>query len=695
MPRIYPLEKVRNIGIIAHISAGKTTTSTCILYHTGKVHKIGTLEKGTTPLDWMVQSQERAMTIMAAATTVYWKADEQEYQINLIDTPGHIDFTAEVQRSLRVLDGAVVVFDGKEGVQPQSETVWRQADQFKVPRICFINKMDKVGADFEMNMESLVKRLTPYALPVQLPIGQEDQFSGVVDLLAMKVLRFEGVEGEIMKEEEIPAELKEKSLKWRQKLVEKVAAEDNVLLEKYLETGDLSLEEIRSGLRKAVIANKLFPVFFGSLFKRIGVQPLIDAIVYYLPCPLDMPPIRAIDTKTGQEIERKPSDDEPLTALAFKVATDPYVGSLTFFRIYSGKLARGSYVLNTTSLEKERIGRILRMHADDRTDLEEGLTGDILATVGMKNTSTGNTLCDENFPVILEKIIFPEPVISIKIEPKTKADQEKLGIALKKLAEEDPTFKIKNDQETAETVISGMGELHLEIILDRMKREFSVDANVGRPQVAYKETIQGEADVEGKYIKQSGGRGQYGHVWLKLKSRERGQGFEFINEIRGGSIPQEFIPAVGKGVKEALEKGVLAGYPMVDMEVTLYDGSFHEVDSSELAFKIAAIQAMQEGAKKAKPVILEPIMKIEIVCPKQFFSEVIGNFNARRGQIKETSDRLDSKIIDGEVPLSEMFSYATSLRSLTEGRGTSTMEFDHYQEVPNNIAQEIIEGKRR
>jgi len=414
-----------------------------------------------------------------------------------------------------------------------------------------------------------------------------------------------------------------------------------------------------------------------------------------LPCPLDMPPIKAIDTKTGQEIERKPSDDEPLTALAFKVATDPYVGSLTFFRIYSGKLARGSYVLNTTSLEKERIGRILRMHADDRTDLEEGLTGDILATVGMKNTSTGNTLCDENFPVILEKIIFPEPVISIKIEPKTKADQEKLGIALKKLAEEDPTFKIKNDQETAETVISGMGELHLEIILDRMKREFGVDANVGRPQVAYKETIQGEADVEGKYIKQSGGRGQYGHVWLKLKSRERGQGFEFINEIKGGSIPQEFIPAVSKGVKEALEKGVLAGYPMVDMEVTLYDGSFHEVDSSELAFKIAAIQAMQEGAKKAKPVILEPIMKIEIVCPKQFFSEVIGNFNAKRGQIKETSDRLDSKIIDGEVPLSEMFSYATSLRSLTEGRGTFTMEFNHYQEVPNNIAQEIIEGKRR
>lgn len=689
------MEKVRNIGIIAHISAGKTTTSTCILYHTGKVHKIGTLEKGTTPLDWMVQSQERAMTIMAAATTVYWKAADQEYQINLIDTPGHIDFTAEVQRSLRVLDGAVVVFDGKEGVQPQSETVWRQADQFKVPRICFINKMDKVGADFEMNMESLTKRLTPYALPVQLPIGQEDQFSGVVDLLTMKVLKFEGTEGEIMKEEEVPADLKEKAFAWRKKLVEKVAAEDNALLEKYLETGDLSLEEIRIGLRKAVIDNKLFPVYFGSLFKRIGVQPLIDAIVYYLPCPLDMPPIKAIDTKTGQEIERKPSDDEPLTALAFKIATDPYVGSLTFFRIYSGKLVRGSYVLNTTSLEKERIGRILRMHADDRTDLEEGLTGDILATVGMKNTSTGNTLCDENYPVILEKITFPEPVISIKVEPKTKADQEKLGIALKKLAEEDPTFKIKNDQETAETVISGMGELHLEIIIDRMKREFSVDVNVGRPQVAYKETIQGETEVEGKYIKQSGGRGQYGHVWLKLKPRERGQGFEFINEIKGGSIPQEYIPAVNKGVKEALEKGVLAGYPMVDMEVTLYDGSFHEVDSSELAFKIAAMQAMQDGAKKAKPVILEPIMKIEVVCPQQFFSEVIGNFNARRGQIKETSDRLDSKIIDGEVPLSEMFGYATSLRSLTEGRGTFTMEFDHYQEVPNNIAQEIIEGKRR
>jgi len=695
MPRSYPIEKVRDIGIIAHISAGKTTTSTCILYHTGKVHKIGTLEKGTTPLDWMVQSQERAMTIMAAATTCYWKANGEDFQINIIDTPGHIDFTAEVQRSLRVLDGAVVVFDGGAGVQSQSETVWRQADQFKVPRICFVNKMDKMGASLEVNLDSITKRLTLDAIPVQLPIGEEENFSGVVDLLKMKAIRFEGKEGEIMKEGEIPEELKEKANIWRKRLVEKIAAEDHDLLEKYLGGEELSLEELRKGLRKATISNKLFPVFFGSLFKRIGVQPLIDAIVYYLPSPADLLPVKGTDPKTGEIIERKPLDEEPLSALAFKIMTDPFVGTLTFFRIYSGHLVRGSYVLNSVTGEKERIGRILRMHADERQDLEEGFAGDILSTVGLKDTSTGNTLCDENSPIVLEKIIFPEPVIGIKVEPKTKADQEKMGIALKKLAEEDPTFKTKSDLETGETVISGMGELHLEIIVDRMKREFNVGVNVGRPQVAYKETIKEMAEAEGKYIHQSGGRGQYGHVWLKVEPQERGKGFEFVNEIKGGTIPQEFIPAVGKGVKEAMDKGVVAGYPLVDILATLYDGSFHEVDSSENAFKIAGSMAFQSACKKAKPVILEPIMKLEVITPEEFFGDVIGDLSARRGKIEESKDRLQMKVIDAKVSLAEMFGYATSLRSLTEGRGTFTMEFNHYEEVPQNIAQEIIDGKRR
>jgi len=695
MPRSYPIEKVRDIGIIAHISAGKTTTSTCILYYTGKVHKIGTLEKGTTPLDWMVQSQERAMTIMAAATTCYWKANGEDFQINIIDTPGHIDFTAEVQRSLRVLDGAVVVFDGGAGVQSQSETVWRQADQFKVPRICFVNKMDKMGASLEVNLDSITKRLTLDAIPVQLPIGEEENFSGVVDLLKMKAIRFEGKEGEIMKEGEIPEELKEKANIWRKRLVEKIAAEDHDLLEKYLGGEELSLEELRKGLRKATISNKLFPVFFGSLFKRIGVQPLIDAIVYYLPSPADLLPVKGTDPKTGEIIERKPLDEEPLSALAFKIMTDPFVGTLTFFRIYSGHLVRGSYVLNSVTGEKERIGRILRMHADERQDLEEGFAGDILSTVGLKDTSTGNTLCDENSPIVLEKIIFPEPVIGIKVEPKTKADQEKMGIALKKLAEEDPTFKTKSDLETGETVISGMGELHLEIIVDRMKREFNVGVNVGRPQVAYKETIKEMAEAEGKYIHQSGGRGQYGHVWLKVEPQERGKGFEFVNEIKGGTIPQEFIPAVGKGVKEAMDKGVVAGYPLVDILATLYDGSFHEVDSSENAFKIAGSMAFQSACKKAKPVILEPIMKLEVITPEEFFGDVIGDLSARRGKIEESKDRLQMKVIDAKVSLAEMFGYATSLRSLTEGRGTFTMEFNHYEEVPQNIAQEIIDGKRR
>jgi len=695
MSRKYPIEKYRNIGIIAHISAGKTTTTVCILYYTGKTYKIGTLEKGTTILDWMALERERAMTIMAAATSCYWDVGGEKYQINIIDTPGHIDFTAEVQRSLRVLDGAIVVFDGGAGVQTQSETVWHQADNFGVPRICFVNKMDKVGATFEMNLESIRERLTRNAIPLQLPIGEEDNFSGVVDLLKMKALKFEGKEGEIVKEEEIPKELEEKAKEWRKKIIEKIAAEDEELLEKYLAKKELTVEELQKGIRKAVIKCKLFPVFFGSLFKRIGIQPLLDAIIYYLPSPVDLPAIEGTCPKTGEIIERKPLDSEPFSALAFKIQADPYVGTLTFFRVYSGYLKRGSYLLNSITGEKERIGRLLRMHASEREEVEEAFTGDILATVGLKNTSTGNTLCDEAHPIVLERITFPEPVISIRIEPKTKADQEKMSLALKRLSEEDPTFKMKTDQETGETIISGMGELHLEIIADRMKREFKVEGNVGRPQVAYKETIKELAEAEGKYIRQSGGRGQYGHVWLKVEPKKRGEGFEFVDEIKGGIIPQEFIPAVEKGVKEAMEKGVLAGYPLVDLRVTLYDGSFHEVDSSEFAFKIAGSAALQSAAKRARLVLLEPIMKLEAIAPQEFFGSVIGDLGAKRGKIEETQDRAQVKIIRAKVPLAEMFGYATTLRSLTQGRGTFTIEFDHYEEVPTNIAQEIIEGKRK
>ena len=693
--RKYPIEKYRNIGIIAHISAGKTTTTVCILYYTGRTHKIGTLEKGTTVMDWMVQEQEREMTIMAAATSCYWKVGGEDYQINIIDTPGHIDFTAEVQRSLRVLDGAVVVFDGGAGVQTQSETVWHQADNFGVPRICFVNKMDKVGASLEMNFESIRKRLTKNAIPLQLPIGKEDEFSGLIDLLKMKVLKFEGKEGEIVKEEEIPKELETTAKEWRKKIVEKIAAEDAEILEKYLANEKISVEKLRRILRKATISCKLFPVFFGSLFKRIGIQPLLDAIVYYLPNPADLPPIKGIDPKTGKEIERKPLDSEPFSALSFKIQADPYVGTLTFFRVYSGYLKRGSYLLNSTTGERERIGRLLRMYADEREEAEEAFAGDILATIGLKNTSTGHTICDKNQPIILEKITFPEPVIFIRIEPKSKADEEKMTFALKKLAGEDPTFQVKGDLETGETIISGMGELHLEIIVDRMRREFGVGGNVGRPQVAYKETIKEESEAEGKYIRQSGGRGQYGDVWLRLVPKKRGEGFEFIDEIKGGAIPREFIPAVEKGVKEAMQKGVVAGYPMVDLNATLYDGSFHEVDSSEFAFKIAGSAAFQEAAKRAKPVLLEPIMKLEVICPSEFFGSVIGDLAARRGKIEETEDRVEMKIIRVKAPLAEMFGYATSLRSLTQGRGTFTMEFDHLEEVPKNIAQEITEGRRR
>ena len=693
--RQYPAEKYRNIGIIAHIDAGKTTTTERVLFYTGLTHKIGDIDEGTTVMDWMAQERERGITITSAATTCFWKVDNTEYRINIIDTPGHIDFTAEVQRSLRVLDGAVVVFDGVAGVEPQSETVWRQADKFKIPRICFINKLDRLGANFDKVLESIWQKLTPDAVVLQLPIGLEDKFQGVIDLFTMKALRFEGDFGQIVKEEEIPVDLMQKAKEWRKKMVEKIAGEDAVLLENYLAGQEIPLADLRQALRRAVLEYKLVPVFCGSSLRNKGVQPLLDGIAYYLPNPLDLPPVRGQDPKTGKEIERTASDQEPFSALVFKIAADPYVGTLTYFRVYSGTLVKGSYLLNSTTGEKERIGRILRMHANEREEVEELFAGDIAATIGLKNTTTGHTLCDENSPIVLEKIIFPEPVISIRIEPKTKADQEKMGLALKRLAEEDPTFKIKSDLETGETLIAGMGELHLEILVDRMKREFRVEANVGRPQVAYKETIKNEAEAEGKYIRQSGGRGQYGHVWLRVAPKNRGEGFEFINEIKGGTIPQEYIPAVEKGVKEAVDKGILAGYPLVDLVVALYDGSYHEVDSSEIAFKIAGSMALQSASKKAKPVLLEPIMKLEVVVPEDFFGDVIGDLSARRGKIEETKDRINMKVIDAKVPLSEMFGYATTLRSMTEGRGTFTMEFDKYDEVPQNIAQEIIEGKRR
>ncbi len=693
MARKTPIEKLRNIGIIAHIDAGKTTVTERILYYTGITHKIGEVHEGEAVMDWMAQERERGITITSAATTCYW----QDHQINIIDTPGHVDFTVEVERSLRVLDGGVVVFDGKEGVEPQSETVWRQADKYNVPRICFINKIDKEGANFEFCMNSIWNRLTPHAVAIYLPIGERNEFHGVINLMEMKAYDFEGEKGEKVKEIEIPADHLDKAKKWREKMVEKIAETDDALTEKFLNGEEISNDELKKALRAATIKARIIPVLVGTALRNKGVQKVLDAVIDYLPSPADVPPIKGADSKTGAEIERKADDNEPFSALAFKIATDPFVGQLTFFRVYSGILKAGSYVLNSTKDEKERIGRILRMHANHREEMQEINAGEIGALVGMKNTTTGDTLCDESDPIILESIIFPEPVIDIAIEPKTKADQEKMGIALKKLAQEDPTFRIRTDEETAQTIISGMGELHLEIIVDRMKREFKVEANVGKPQVAYRETIKTEASAEGKYIRQSGGRGQYGHVWLKLIPKEPGTGFEFINAIKGGIIPQEFIPAVEKGVKEAMQNGVLAGYPMVDVEATLYDGSFHEVDSSEAAFKIAGSMSFQEAARRGNPVILEPIMKVQIIAPEQFMGDVVGDLNSRRGIIKEITDRGEGnarvKVIDAEVPLATMFGYATQLRSLTQGRANYTMEFGHYAEVPKNVAEEIISKK--
>ncbi|MEK7537109.1 MAG: elongation factor G [Patescibacteria group bacterium] len=710
MPRDYPIEKTRNIGIIAHIDAGKTTVSERVLFYAGVSHKIGEVHEGKAIMDWMEQERERGITITAAATTVFWVpayaiANHQssitnrkglEYKINIIDTPGHVDFTVEVERSLRVLDGAVVVFDGVAGVEPQSETVWRQADKYKIPRICFINKLDRLGASFDRSFQSILGRLTPSAVRMQVPDGEEDKFTGIADLLTMKFYCFEGKFGESVAESEIPENLKEKVQKFRHELIEKIAESDDEIMEMFLEGKDIPLEILKKSLRKSVLNYKIVPVYCGSALKNKGVQLVLDAVIDYLPSPLDVPSIKGINPKTGQDEERHPKDDEPFTALAFKVATDPYVGQLTFFRVYSGVLKAGSYVLNATKDEKERIGRILRMHANERQELSEVYAGNIAATVGLKFTKTGDTLTDPEWPVVLEEIVFPEPVISLRIEPKTKADQEKMSSALRKLSDEDPTFRMKTDQETGDMIISGMGELHLEIIVDRMKREFSVEAAIGRPQVAYKETITASTEVEGKYIRQSGGRGQYGHVWLRLEPLERGQGLEFVNAIRGGAIPDEFIPAVEKGILEAKEKGVLAGYPIIDFKATLYDGTFHEVDSSEIAFKIAASAAFQDGAKRSKPVILEPLMKLEVIVPERFMGEATGDLSSRRGQILNITDRgiLNLKVIDAKVPLGEMFGYATVLRSLTEGRGTFTMEFSNYETVPASVAGEIIAGEK-
>lgn len=702
MSRTYPIEKYRDIGIIAHIDAGKTTTTERILFFTGVSHKIGEVHDGVAIMDWMVQERERGITITSAATTCFWSPGEylshqktNEHRFNIIDTPGHIDFTAEVQRSLRVLDGAVVVFDGVAGVEPQSETVWRQADKYSVPRICFVNKMDRMGADFEKDLESIWTKLTTNAVAVQIPIGKESDFEGVIDLIEMKALHFEGDQGQEVAATDIPENLKKDAESWRQKMVEKIVSEDEVLMNKYLAGEEISVQELRDTLRKATIAYRLVPVFFGTSLKNKGIQPMLDGVCYYLPSPVDLPPVQGTNPVSGEVLERKSSDSEPFCALAFKIANDPFVGSLTYFRVYSGTFKKGSYLLNVNNGQKERIGRLLRMHSNQREEVEEVFAGDIVGTVGLKATTTGNTLCDENAPIMLEKIVFPEPVISIKIEPKAKADQEKLGVSLKRLQDEDPTFRMKTDQETGETIISGMGELHLDIIIDRLRREFSMEVTSGRPQVAYKETIETHAEAEGKFIKQSGGRGQYGHVMIKVDPKKQGEGFEFVDEIKGGVIPREYIPAAEKGIKEALEKGVVAGFPMVDVKVTLYDGSYHEVDSSEIAFKIAGSMALQEAAKRAKAFIMEPIMKLEVVVQPDSLGDVIGDISSRRGQIEDTAERGTMKVVNAKVPLAEMFNYATTLRSLTEGRGTSTMEFSHYEKVPQNIAQAIIEGKKR
>jgi len=693
--RTAPLDRYRNIGIMAHIDAGKTTATERILFYAGKIHKIGEVHEGAATTDWMVQEQERGITITSAAITAAWTPQTgvfkgTEHRINIIDTPGHVDFTAEVERSLRVLDGAVAVFCAVGGVQPQSETVWRQADKYGVPRIAFVNKMDRVGADFFRVVEMMKTRLKAKPMPIQIPIGGEENFKGVVDLVTMKGLTFdEGDKGFNVVEGEIPAELLDEAKKWREHMVEMVAETDEVLMEKYLGGDALTEAELREGIRKGCIDLTFTPMCCGSAFKNKGVQPLLDSVVSYMPSPLDIPPIKGLDSD-GNEVERKADDSEPFSALIFKIMADPFVGSLAFIRVYSGVLAAGSSVYNTGKRRRERIGRLLQMHANKREDIEEVRTGDIGAAVGFKDVYTGETICDENHQVILESMDFPDPVIQVAIEPKTKADQEKMAIALQKLSQEDPTFKVRTDSETGQTIIAGMGELHLEIIVDRMLREFKVDANVGKPQVAYRETIRKKVDAEGKFVRQSGGRGQYGHVKITVEPNEVGKGYEFINDITGGVVPKEYIKPVDQGIQEALSSGVLAGYPVVDVKITLFDGSYHEVDSNEMAFKIAGSMAFKAGCEKASPVLLEPIMAVEVEVPEEYMGDVIGNLNSRRGRIENMEDRSGIKVVTSKVPLAEMFAYSTTLRSMTQGRGTYTMQFSHYDEAPRNVAEEII-----
>ena len=689
MPRQFPLQKVRNIGITAHIDAGKTTTTERILYYTGRIYKIGEVHEGTTTMDWMEQERERGITITSAATYCTWR-DEQ---INIIDTPGHIDFTVEVNRSLRVLDGAVVVLDGSQGVEPQSETNWRLADMYNVPRIVFANKMDKIGADFYMCVDSMKERLGVNAVPIQLPIGAESQFVGLVDLIRMKAYVWSGEElgAKFTVSDDIPADLVEKCKQYREKLVEAMSDFDDKIADKFLNGQEVSAEELVPVIRKAVVAGKFYPMLCGSSFKNKGVQPMLDAVCDFLPSPLDRKNLVGTEPGGETEIPFAASDSEPFRALAFKIQSDPHVGKLTYFRVYSGKLEQGATVYNPKKRTTDRVGRILRMHANKREEIKEVFTGDIAAAVGLKNVTTGDTLCDEDHPISLESMKFPEPVIAISIEPKTKADEEKMGVALQRLAEEDPTFRVRTDTETNQTIIAGMGELHLDIIVDRMRREFKVEANVGKPQVAYRETIRKKVESEGKYIKQTGGRGQYGHVWLEIENLPPASGFEFVDKIKGGRVPREFIPAVEKGLREAIDTGVLAGYPVVDIRCTLFDGSFHEVDSNEMAFKIAASLAFKDGCKRANPALLEPIMKVDVITPEEYMGDVIGDLNSRRAKIMSMEPRGNIKVVKGTVPLSEMFGYATTLRSLSQGRASYSMEPSHYEEVPRALAEQIVQ----
>ncbi len=696
MPRQVPLDKVRNIGIMAHIDAGKTTTTERILYYTGRVHRLGEVHDGAATMDWMEQEKERGITITSAATTCFWTPKygnfkDKKHRINIIDTPGHVDFTVEVERSLRILDGAVALYDSVAGVQPQSETVWRQATKYHVPRIAFVNKMDRVGANFFRCVEMMKERLGANAVPIQVPYGEGETYKGAIDLIRMKTIVYDAEDGTSYQELDVPADYKEVVEKWRVNMLEAVSEVNDHLMEKYLGGEEISEEEIRETLRKATLSSKIVPVLCGSAFKNKGVQFLLDAVIDYLPSPLDIPAIKGTHPKTGEEIERKVDDNEAFSALAFKIMTDPFVGRLTYFRVYSGKLTKGSYVLNSVSGTKERISRLVQMHANHREEIEEALTGDIVAAVGLKDTRTGDTLCDEAKPIVLEKMSFPEPVIQIAIEPKTKADSDKLSLSLQKLAEEDPTFRVSTDEETQQTIIAGMGELHLEIIVDRLKREFKVEANVGKPQVAYRESIRRKVEVEGKFVRQSGGKGQFGVVNLILEPLERGKGFEFVNAIKGGAIPKEYIPAVQKGVEGATKDGVLAGYPVQDVRVTLYDGKYHEVDSSEMAFEFAASIGFKEGARKADPYILEPIMSVEVTTPEEYMGAVMGDLNSRRGRIEGMTERAGAQVVSAKVPLSEMFGYSTDLRSMTQGRASYSMEFSHYEEVPRNVAEEIIE----